>query len=136
MRWTRGRSSSAGQRYTTDMGSWRSGPAWKRAIRCISSPLIVAGFGADFDGDAMQYHVPATDEAVKDAYEKMMPSRNLLAAASYFRVINCRARNTLVVYTRHRPCGLTAGRGSSPPRQTPWPPTGGATSTWTSPSRS
>jgi DNA-directed RNA polymerase beta subunit len=47
------------------------------------SPLIVTGFGADFDGDAMQYHVPATDEAVRDAYEKMLPSRNLLAAASF-----------------------------------------------------
>jgi DNA-directed RNA polymerase subunit beta' len=46
-------------------------------------PLIVTGFGADFDGDAMQYHVPATDEAVKDAYDKMLPSRNLLAASSF-----------------------------------------------------
>jgi DNA-directed RNA polymerase subunit beta len=47
------------------------------------SPLIVAGFGADFDGDAMAYHVPATDEAVKDAYEKMLPSRNLLAVSNF-----------------------------------------------------
>jgi hypothetical protein len=47
------------------------------------SPMIVTGFGADFDGDAMQYHVPVTDEAVRDAYEKMLPSRNLLAAASF-----------------------------------------------------
>ena len=47
------------------------------------SPLIVTGFGADFDGDAMQYHVPATDEAVRDAYEKMLPSRNLLATSSF-----------------------------------------------------
>jgi DNA-directed RNA polymerase subunit beta' len=47
------------------------------------SPLIVTGFGADFDGDAMQYHVPVTDEAVKDAYEKMLPSRNLLSAAQF-----------------------------------------------------
>jgi DNA-directed RNA polymerase subunit beta' len=46
-------------------------------------PLIVTGFGADFDGDAMQYHVPATDEAVKDAYEKMLPSRNLLSVAAF-----------------------------------------------------
>jgi hypothetical protein len=47
------------------------------------SPMIVTGFGADFDGDAMQYHVPVTKEAVRDAYEKMLPSRNLLAAASF-----------------------------------------------------
>lgn len=40
-------------------------------------PPIVTGFNADFDGDAMNYHVPVSDEAVKDAVEKMMPSRNL-----------------------------------------------------------
>jgi DNA-directed RNA polymerase beta subunit len=40
-------------------------------------PPIVAGFNADFDGDAMNYHVPVSDEAVKDAVEKMMPSKNL-----------------------------------------------------------
>jgi DNA-directed RNA polymerase subunit beta' len=47
------------------------------------SPLIVTGFNADFDGDAMQYDVPVTDEAVRDAYEKMLPSRNLLAVSSF-----------------------------------------------------
>jgi len=47
------------------------------------SPLIVGGFNADFDGDAMQYHVPASDEAVTDAMEKMLPSRNLLAASNF-----------------------------------------------------
>jgi DNA-directed RNA polymerase subunit beta len=47
------------------------------------SPLVVTGFGADFDGDAMQYHVPASDEAVADVLEKMLPSRNLLSVTSY-----------------------------------------------------
>jgi DNA-directed RNA polymerase beta subunit len=46
-------------------------------------PLIVTGFGADFDGDTMQYHVPALEGAVQDAYDKMLPSRNLLAVASF-----------------------------------------------------
>jgi DNA-directed RNA polymerase subunit beta' len=55
------------------------------------SPMIVTGFGADFDGDAMQYHVPATTEAVRDAYEKMLPSRNLLSAAA-FKVHNLPSR--------------------------------------------
>ena len=27
------------------------------------SPLVVGGFGADFDGDAMQYHVPTSEDA-------------------------------------------------------------------------
>lgn len=40
-------------------------------------PVVCGGFNADFDGDAMNYHVPVTDGAVKDAIEKMLPSRNL-----------------------------------------------------------
>ncbi len=47
------------------------------------SPLIVKGFNADFDGDAMQFHVPTTDDAVKEAYERMMPSKNLLSPADF-----------------------------------------------------
>lgn len=46
-------------------------------------PIIVKGFGADFDGDAMNYHVPTTDESVKDAMEKMLPSRNLFAVKNF-----------------------------------------------------
>jgi DNA-directed RNA polymerase beta subunit len=46
-------------------------------------PPIVAGFNADFDGDAMNYHVPVSDEAVKDAVEKMMPSRNLKSVRDF-----------------------------------------------------
>lgn len=47
------------------------------------SPLIVKGFNADFDGDAMQFHVPADPEAVKEAYERMLPSRSLLSPADF-----------------------------------------------------
>jgi len=47
------------------------------------SPLVVGGFNADFDGDAMNYHVPSTDEAAQEAVEKMLPSRNLLSAADF-----------------------------------------------------
>ena len=47
------------------------------------SPLVTKGFGADFDGDAMQFHVPSTDEAVKEAYERMMPSKNLISPADF-----------------------------------------------------
>jgi DNA-directed RNA polymerase subunit beta' len=46
-------------------------------------PLIVGGFGADFDGDAMQYHVPSQDEAVQESIDKLLPSRNLLAASDF-----------------------------------------------------
>jgi DNA-directed RNA polymerase subunit beta' len=47
------------------------------------SPLVVGGFNADFDGDAMQYHVPSTDEAAEEAVAKMLPSRNLYSAANF-----------------------------------------------------
>tara|TARA_Y100001938_G_scaffold19058_2_gene23746 strand:- start:2282 stop:6739 length:4458 start_codon:yes stop_codon:yes gene_type:complete len=47
------------------------------------SPLVVGGFGADFDGDAMQYHVPISDEAADEAINKLLPSRNLFSAANF-----------------------------------------------------
>jgi len=47
------------------------------------SPLIVKGFNADFDGDAMQYHVPTSEEARKEALERMLPSRSLLSPADF-----------------------------------------------------
>ena len=47
------------------------------------SPLIVKGFNADFDGDAMQFHVPTDSEAVKEAYERMLPSRSLISPADF-----------------------------------------------------
>ena len=47
------------------------------------NPVITKGFGADFDGDAMQYHVPSTEEAAREAVEKMLPSKNLFAAANF-----------------------------------------------------
>jgi hypothetical protein len=47
------------------------------------SPLIVKGFNADFDGDAMQFHVPTSEAAVREAYDRMMPSKNLLHPADF-----------------------------------------------------
>jgi hypothetical protein len=46
-------------------------------------PLITGGFGADFDGDAMQFHVPSSAEAVKEAHRKLLPSSNLLNVARF-----------------------------------------------------
>lgn len=46
------------------------------------SPLITQAFGADFDGDTMQFHVPASDDAVKEAFTKLLPSKNLFKAAT------------------------------------------------------
>lgn len=47
------------------------------------SPLVVGGFNADFDGDAMQYHVPVDDKAVKEARDILLPSRALFSPADF-----------------------------------------------------
>lgn len=43
------------------------------------SPLITKGFTMDFDGDAVNFHVPVSDKAVSQARDKMMPSKNLFS---------------------------------------------------------
>lgn len=47
------------------------------------SPLVVGGFNADFDGDAMQFHVPGDDDSAQEMAEKMLPSKNLLSASKF-----------------------------------------------------
>jgi len=39
-------------------------------------PLVLKGFGGDFDGDAVTIHVPTSDEAINES-RKMFPSNNL-----------------------------------------------------------
>jgi len=47
------------------------------------SPLIVKGFNADFDGDAVNYHVPVLESAREEAIERMLPSKNLLSPTDF-----------------------------------------------------
>ena len=47
------------------------------------SPSIVVPFNMDFDGDAANYHVPVSQDAVKEAVEKMMPDTNLLSPRDF-----------------------------------------------------
>ncbi|NIS79141.1 MAG: DNA-directed RNA polymerase subunit beta' [Anaerolineales bacterium] len=44
-------------------------------------PLVCAAFNADFDGDQMSVHLPLSQEAVREARELMLSSRNLLKPA-------------------------------------------------------
>jgi DNA-directed RNA polymerase subunit beta' len=48
-----------------------------------TSPQVIAGFGGDYDGDAMNFHVLSSDKAIKDAQDKMLPSRNLRSPADF-----------------------------------------------------
>ena len=41
-------------------------------------PLVCSAFNADFDGDQMAVHVPLSEEAVKEARELMLSTKNLL----------------------------------------------------------
>lgn len=41
-----------------------------------TNPYVAAGMGMDYDGDTINVHVPSSDEAVKEAYEKLMPSKD------------------------------------------------------------
>ena len=47
------------------------------------SPLITKSMAADHDGDTSAFHVPISDKAVKDAYDKMLPSKNIFSAATF-----------------------------------------------------
>jgi DNA-directed RNA polymerase subunit beta' len=47
------------------------------------SPLVVSGYGADFDGDTMSFHVPVSEDAVAQAKDKMLPSKNIRYAADF-----------------------------------------------------
>lgn len=41
-----------------------------------TNPYVAAGMGMDYDGDTINVHVPSSDEAVKEAYDKLMPSKD------------------------------------------------------------
>jgi DNA-directed RNA polymerase subunit beta' len=62
------------------MAAW---PVLAKTQTMQLSPTIVSGYGADFDGDRMQFHVPVSDEAVSEAKRKLMPSANLLSARNF-----------------------------------------------------
>jgi DNA-directed RNA polymerase beta subunit/intein/homing endonuclease len=47
------------------------------------SPIIDKGMGADHDGDAEQFHLPFDESEIRDALDKMLPSRNLIAPSSF-----------------------------------------------------
>lgn len=39
------------------------------------NPYVTTGLNADFDGDTINVHVPSSDSAVKETYDKLMPSK-------------------------------------------------------------
>ena len=47
------------------------------------NPFVYGGYGADNDGDSVNFHVPATDEAAAEAIERLLPSKNLFSVKNF-----------------------------------------------------
>lgn len=75
------------------------------------SPLVVKGFGMDFDGDAVQFHVPTDELARREATERMLPSRALLSPADFQSPVHVPGQE--YVGGLHK---LTSEPGDNPPR--------------------
>lgn len=76
------------------------------------SPLVTAGFNADFDGDTMGVHVPATEEAKREAL-KMLPSQNLFKPATQDKLMfNLRLEYIAALFLLSQP----APEGAQPKR--------------------
>jgi DNA-directed RNA polymerase subunit beta' len=61
-------------------------------------PLVTTAFNADFDGDQMAVHVPLSEQAVQEAREFMLSSRNLLKPADGEPIIGPSKDMVLGVY--------------------------------------
>lgn len=67
------------------------------------NPLITTGMNADFDGDAMNLHVPSQPDAVKESWEKLMPSKMLFSIRDQDRVVpSLKHEQVLGLYTANR----------------------------------
>jgi len=44
---------------------------------------VLKGIGGDYDGDQINIHVPASNEAIQDVTTKLMPSRNLFHTSTF-----------------------------------------------------
>ena len=69
------------------------------------NPLVVTGYSADFDGDAMQVHVPVSEAAREEAMTKLLPSKNLFSPRDN-SVLNAPSKEMLLgVYLMTTPKG-------------------------------
>lgn len=68
------------------MHKWGFMAAWPMLIKGHTfqvAPPICGPFNADFDGDTMAIHVPVSEDAVREAKDKMLPEKNLIGARDY-----------------------------------------------------
>ncbi len=89
-------------------------------------PLVCSAFNADFDGDQMAVHVPLSREAVAEARQVMLSTKNLLlpssgeptVAPTLDMVLGCYYMTTLAPFARgaYRPAEGTPGTEETAPR--------------------
>ena len=82
--------------------SWNEDGVKRRAIGL--NPVVTTAFNADFDGDTMAVHLPITTAAVKEAEEKLLPSKNLLNPTNNGLITDLKHEMQLGIYymTRDR----------------------------------
>ena len=67
------------------------------------NPLVTTGLNADFDGDAMNLHVPSQPEAVDEAWKKLMPSKMLFSIRDQDQVVPIPKQELVLgLYTANR----------------------------------
>ncbi|PGQ88193.1 hypothetical protein [Priestia megaterium] len=81
---------------------WNEDGVKKRAIGL--NPVVTTAFNADFDGDTMAVHLPITTDAIKEAEEKLLPSKNLLNPTNNSLITDLKHEMQLGIYymTRDR----------------------------------
>jgi DNA-directed RNA polymerase subunit beta' len=67
------------------------------------NPLVTTGLNADFDGDAMNLHVPSHPDAVDEAWKKLMPSKMLFSIRNQDQVVPLPKQELILgLYTANR----------------------------------
>ena len=68
-----------------------------------TNPLICPMFNLDYDGDQMAIHVPLSDKAVQEAYDLMLPSKNLVSTKNGGMTMQIRHEMALGCFYLTRP---------------------------------
>lgn len=72
-------------------------PVLSEGLAVRVPPLVLKGFGGDFDGDAVTLHVPVSEQAVMESHN-MLPSRNLFKPGTGELMIAPSQESTIGLY--------------------------------------
>lgn len=86
--------------------NWEAAGSSKKASRAIGlNAIVTTPYNADFDGDTMSVHVPLSKAAKEEAYQKLMPSKNLLNPTNNSLIMELKHEMQLGIFysTRKKP---------------------------------